>query len=212
MSSSLTSYYVKIADADIPFRFANSGPFLWGKQLRLEDFTQLKSMCEESSASEAPCLFGALAPVRSNNWENFSYDCLLPATMNYAFNIEDCSLKIIGMIGAIFFDLATSPIRLLTCLPSIWINSRQQEHPIYKLFTEDYNVDKAIFASGRIRVALLERQVDCVTYKISPTPRLSNIKDQWKTYCIDLIKMPDGIKESPKVMNESTNNLLSFNL
>lgn len=81
---------------------------------------------------ERPGFFAAsFYPIRTNSLKNIAKDCLLPATTHLAMRV-DCHVigKLIAIIAAAAWDLATLPIRLLSLIPRIIYNAMQPEHEI----------------------------------------------------------------------------------
>lgn len=82
----------------------------------------LKEICFEDPY--VPFYIGCLIPIRTNNWSNFSQDFFYPTTHIVAVSKSDTlGRKIIIYLGAIFLDLITFPIRLVTCIPRAFYNA-----------------------------------------------------------------------------------------
>lgn len=102
------------------------------------------------SASRISMLPATLFPVRTNNFSNFSKDFFLPTTLNHAINTQNTFKKVIAVIGAIFLDLLTLPIRLITSAPRALSNALYQNP--FKAFLIEKNADKVLIDAEAVNV------------------------------------------------------------
>ena len=101
-----------------------------------------------------------LYPVRTNNLGSFARDFFLPTIANHAIYVEEMSStskRVLKIIGALFQDIITFPIRLLTCMPRIVINHSKGENPLltYLKQQDDDNARK-LATMNRVYIDYLE--------------------------------------------------------
>ncbi len=65
-------------------------------------------------------LKGLIIPIRTKG--SFVRDLFLPTFLNQAIKVQNLFRKILAMIGAIFLDFFTLPVRLITALPRVIYN------------------------------------------------------------------------------------------
>lgn len=124
-------------------------PMVFDRGLSVDDqAAEIKSKLV--SASRISMLPATLFPVRTNNPSNFSKDFFLPTTLNHAINTQNTFKKVIALIGAIFLDLLTLPIRLITSAPRALFNAHYQ-NPL-KAFLIEKNADKVFIDTDTVNV------------------------------------------------------------
>lgn len=203
MLSPSSSYFFKIASTETPFISANSGPFIWEQKINKEEFIRLQNFCEQPIQAESSWYHGAIIPTRYNNLENFSIDCCLPTTINYAINIEKSALEVLAVVGSVAFDLATIPLRVITCIPSFFCTNPPDTHPLYRLFTKYFGVSEEILSSGSVRVALHKRKIKPIFGKDNKLTWY-NVNEKWKSYVIYFINVPDSFEPQVKSFEKSS--------
>lgn len=119
-----------------------------------DKFNEMVGYCNNSG--KAVTLFPAtLFPVRTNNFANFSKDFFLPTVMNQAIKVKNVAAKVFAVIGALFLDLATLAIRLLTFIPRIILNALKEEHPLHCYLRKNENNEALDLDS--VKVFLLQK-------------------------------------------------------
>ena len=116
----------------------SGGGVQWDKQFTEEDgaartayrqFSHFVGGCAVISAQRA-----LLYPVRTNSLKSFAKDFFLPTVMNHTIcdlkKIKSTIEKVIKIIKDFFLDVITLPIRVLTCIPRMVINSNKEETPL----------------------------------------------------------------------------------
>lgn len=61
--------------------------------------------------------------------------------------------KIFAILGALILDAITFPVRLLTCIPRVISNARQEQNPL-KTYLVNEGVDPKLLESDHVRVRL----------------------------------------------------------
>lgn len=123
---------------------------IWERQLTAEEFAYAKSTCKGKNS--VGMTIALLIPVRTNNGSNFARDFFLPISINHVIKIERIALKIFAFIAALFLDLITLPIRLLTSIPRIIANAKKTT-PLQK-YLEAQGIEKEILKADYLKVEL----------------------------------------------------------
>lgn len=109
-----------------------------------------------SSAKVVGIFPALLKPVRSDCAKNFSKDFFLPTTLNQAVKVRSVAIRVFAVLVSLVLDLATFPIRLLTCIPTVIRNSSPQRHPFYA-FLRMQEVDSKLLESGHVLVTIITK-------------------------------------------------------
>lgn len=125
-------------------------------ELTAEDFNKVASYCN-LSGKPVSLLCATLYPVRTNNLNNFSKDFFLPTLINHALKVESTAFKALAIIGAVFLDLITFPIRLLTFIPTLIVNALKPESSLHRYLRET-GWDK-IIERDSVEVSLLQKGI-----------------------------------------------------
>lgn len=124
----------------------------WEKQLAPDEFDRVQGAMK--SRDIVPLFLAAFTTVRSNNGKNFAKDFFLPTVVNHAFKVKNIVGMIFAVLGALIFDAITLPFRLLTTIPKVIANAREEVHPLLK-YLKEQNVDKQLLSSDHVRVRLV---------------------------------------------------------
>lgn len=115
-----------------------------------EDLEIIHSALESRSVTNFSAI---LYPVRTHSFKPFVADLFLPATMHAALRINNVVLKTIAIIAALFLDIVTLPIRLVTAIPRFIYNGAQPNSPLTELLLRHRAPDE-VFTSGHVVVRL----------------------------------------------------------
>jgi hypothetical protein len=126
------------------------GIHTWKKTLDDEELQNVGKLCQ--SRWVIHILPAALITVRSDNCTNFCKDFFLPTFVNQILNIKSITGKIFAAIFAILFDLATLPIRLLTCIPSILCNKKKEMHPLHQYLRQQEDIEPKLLQCEYLKV------------------------------------------------------------
>lgn len=118
------------------------------------EFDQVVSYCNRGRKS-VNFFAATLYPVRTNTLANFAKDAFLPTVMNHAIKVENTALRVLAIIGALFLDLITSPIRLLAAVPRIVLNMFKGEQILFLYLQNLGHGD--VLNSDSVKVSLLQR-------------------------------------------------------
>lgn len=123
----------------------------WEKRLSDEEAGQVKEILKgkESVNPFKACII----PVRSHNLNDFAKDFFLPTTLNYAIKVQHTVGKVFAILGALFLDFFTFPIRLITCIPR-FISNRNQKPIAFHQYLIDQRVDPKLLEDNWVRVRL----------------------------------------------------------
>ncbi len=123
----------------------------WEKQLTSSEYQQVEDYVKGKNAvSIIPATF---KPVRTNNLKNFSKDFFLPTTVNHAIKVQNMVGKIFAILASLVLDVLTFPIRLLTVIPRVISNAKQEENQLRKYLIIE-GVDKKLLESDHVKVRL----------------------------------------------------------
>lgn len=133
-----------------------------------------------------------LIPVRTNTLKNFSADFFLPTTIHRATRVKGIVGQIFAILGGLFLDTLTFPIRLFTALPRhLYINSRPMHafrKEILEIIQRDVeNVDKPDIRDSALECLKCVKKADHVLIKVTG------------------LKLPNGRIVAP---NESNKNMV----
>ncbi len=124
---------------------------LFWKEITAKNYSDMNQM----RGREIVGLFSALLiPVRTNNWQNLAQDALFPTICNHAIKINFLVTKILAVLGALFLDVLTLPIRLCTCIPRIIYNNSLETLSVKIYLKEQLTVDEKILENDFIKVQL----------------------------------------------------------
>ncbi|MFZ0564979.1 MAG: hypothetical protein WAM28_02150 [Chlamydiales bacterium] len=92
-----------------------------------QDFSQAKQLCENRK-NMAGFWKQTVLPIRTDRASDF----FAPTLMNLVIKTKNLSENFFAVLGAIFWDLATLPIRFVTFLPRVAYNALATpvEHPL----------------------------------------------------------------------------------
>lgn len=123
-------------------------------ELERDEFNKIVGYC--NNRREAVTLFSAtLYPVRTNNFSNFAKDFFLPTVVNQTIKVKDMAAKVFAIIGALFLDLATFPIRLVTFIPRIIMNAVKEEHTLLRYLRQ--HGKNEVLDSDSVNVFVLQK-------------------------------------------------------
>lgn len=125
---------------------------IWSKMVDQADYKLVKESLTKGEPT-VNVFKAALYPVRTNLLKNFAIDLFLPTTLNVAVRVERAAYRVFAIIGAIFFDLLTLPIRLVTAIPRIIANRNPKITPLHQ-FLLDKKVDAEILEADYLHVEL----------------------------------------------------------
>lgn len=126
----------------------------WSHSLTKEEYLQVKS----GSRAALGIIPAVCIPVRVHNWRDFSKDFFLPTTVNRAIKVQHIAGKAFAMLIALFVDVATLPIRFVTCIPRAIYNPTKEENPLYQYLLPQHTVSEELLESDYVKVRLEERQ------------------------------------------------------
>jgi hypothetical protein len=91
------------------------------------DYYAAEQLCENKK-NMAPAWKQLVVPIRTDQASDLFFPTLMNLVIKTKFLAESC----FAIIGAIFLDLATLPLRLITFLPRLVYNAsvRREEHPL----------------------------------------------------------------------------------
>jgi hypothetical protein len=167
-------FYIKVSNLD------NNA--VWETQLTSKEYERVKDYIKGKSTV---AIFPAtLKPIRTNNLTNFTKDFFLPTTLNHATKVHHVVGKVFAILGSLFLDSLTFPIRLLTCIPRIISNAREEEN-IFRKYLIGRAVDEKILAADHVRVKLgWECQSEVpVNHKYSQ-------EQHWREVNVNFIEVP----------------------
>jgi hypothetical protein len=202
MDVSRTAYFLKIADGSGAMKQADTGPFLWEKEISRVVYRQLHELCNYSNHQEISPLRAAFTPIRAgtSTIEDFGSDCCFPLTIHYASLIADSpTLQSLALFVSATVDFISIPIRLVTCMPTMLYNSQQIYHPLYSYLLEQ-GVGPDLLASGCAVVSLVEyseRQTDITWMRYTIA-----VDEKWKAKRVHFIDMP-GFAEEVRNLSKS---------
>ncbi|MEC7840155.1 MAG: hypothetical protein VX777_08975 [Chlamydiota bacterium] len=131
-----------------------------------QEVYQAVKNCAKSKGKVCPFV-ATLIPVRTNNGKNFAKDFFLPTVVNQVPRIHNVAGKIFAGLGAFVLDLITLPVRLLTCVPRVFANSKAKDHALHKLLVEKgvdpkkIDVDTLkVSLKGEVKQGLIEVAAD----------------------------------------------------
>lgn len=123
----------------------------WTKQLTDDEYQNTHDYSK--SKNTVSLLAGTIKPVRTNSLSNFATDFFLPTTINHANKVQNIVVKIFALLASLVLDILTLPIRLLTFLPRIYFNSKQEETSLHK-YLKEQGVDSTLVNSDYVNVKL----------------------------------------------------------
>ncbi len=141
------AYYIKVQNIE------NS--LVWESNLTEQEFNKVKNW--GAGHRTASIVAATVIPVRTNNLKNFSKDFFLPTTINHAVKVQNIVDKIFAVLAALPLDVLTFPVRLLTCIPRIISNTKQEEH-LLRQYLINQNVDKKILENDHVRVTFMREE------------------------------------------------------
>lgn len=127
----------------------------WQREIPKDQAEQVEA--KMSSARVVGIFPSLLKPVRSDCAKNFAKDFFLPTTLNQAIKIRSVAVRVFAVLASLVLDLATFPIRLLTCIPTVLRNSSPQTHPFYA-FLRMQGVDPKLLESGHVFVTIISKE------------------------------------------------------
>ncbi|NGX27828.1 MAG: hypothetical protein K940chlam6_01766 [Chlamydiae bacterium] len=122
----------------------------WTENFSDHELKEMKEMFNSSADCVNP-FKAALVPVRTN--ENFAKDFFLPTLLNHAVKVENAIAQIFVVLGALFLDIVTFPIRLITVIPRFHTNANQPENPLHKYLREK-GADEQILNAEQVKVKM----------------------------------------------------------
>jgi len=98
-----------------------------------EEFAKAASLCDNQK-NMAPFWKQTILPIRTDR----ASDLFLPTLMNLALKTKDWANNAFIIMGALVWDLATLPIRLITYLPRLAYNATRspENHPLIPYLEE----------------------------------------------------------------------------
>jgi uncharacterized protein (TIGR02452 family) len=121
------------------------------------------NLTEQEFQGFIPCLKGKkpvyfplslLYPVRTDK-VNLSKDLFLPTTINQALKIKNIVFKVFAVLIALVFDIPTFPIRLLTCIPRMLHNAKQEPSELWSYLWAKEEVNRDLIASDYLLVEVI---------------------------------------------------------
>ncbi|NGX46989.1 MAG: hypothetical protein K1000chlam3_00358 [Chlamydiae bacterium] len=122
----------------------------WTENFSDNELEKMKEMFN-SSANSKNFIAAALVPVRTN--ENFARDFFLPTLLNSTAKVKNAIGQIFIILGALFLDIVTFPIRLITVIPRFHTIANQPENPLHKYLREK-GTDKRILNAEQVKVKM----------------------------------------------------------
>jgi hypothetical protein len=150
MNSTIDSIYLSLHVApcgeDILIKQATPSPSLAGVDIPLETIKKLfvtsdrfLRLCQEGLRPVLPLFI----PIRTRQLSDLAKDLFFPVTVNFVLKIQGTVCKVVTFVIALFLDLLTLSIRLLTLLPRIYANKvAYDRHPITQVI--QYEQDQLV--------------------------------------------------------------------
>jgi len=115
--------------------FKFDDPIIWEKEVDENEFQEVEACVLQHTNRSATRSKALLYPIRTNNLENFAKDFFVPLCCMECncMDLEQDSIFLFGLHKlAVFIDMLTLPIRLITCIPRLFINGTKAERtPLY---------------------------------------------------------------------------------
>ncbi len=153
----------------------------WEKNLTSEEFNQVYCFCQKSR-NAVSMVDATLMPVRTDNLKNFSKDFFAPTVANYAIKVQGIVKKIFVILLALIIDAISFPFRLLTCIPRIIYNAKQEIHPLHKYLKQQQDVDDSILKTDHVLVKLNWEKVNPYNFSRHVDPQGVEHKEYHKNY------------------------------
>lgn len=164
----------------------------WEKQLTADEYQQVKEYLKGKPViSMIPAIF---QPVRTNNFKNFSKDFFLPTTINHAIKVKSIVVKIFAILASLILDLLSFPIRILTVIPRVIVNAKQDKIKLNKYLIAQ-NADKKLIKSDHVRVRVeWEKTSQFSTSTCTTMDGVSlskkNKEDHWREVNVNFREVP----------------------
>lgn len=126
------------------------GKSCWKTTLTQEEHRHFRGICE--SRRTILVFPAALIPVRSNTLSNFCKDFFFPTTINQVVRIRNIGVRIFVALISMIFDLATLPIRCITCIPTVIYNRTRRKHPLHSYLIGKIDSNSPILQSEKLYV------------------------------------------------------------
>lgn len=134
---------------------------MWSCSLTQREYLEVRA-CSRRARRAIGMIPAMFIPIRTHNWIGFVKDFFLPTTINHAIKVQHVTERVFAILAALFLDVITVPIRLVTCIPRVICNPKKEEHPLYKYLTAQC-VDKQLLESDYVKVCLeSEEQRQCL--------------------------------------------------
>lgn len=124
----------------------------WSMSLPSRELKKVQEAIDKSPRSSG--IFSSLLMPTRTNVSGLKADLFFPTLLNQTKRVQDGALRFFVSIGAMFLDLASFPIRLVTTLPRVVYSKKfQSEAPFHK-FLADMKVSDEILSKDRVFVKL----------------------------------------------------------